>query len=85
MIVAAQRIFSRPLDGLGHEGHVKAESLDGGLVAYSITREGYNLLYHMSIVDEKLSGFFPQRENFDHLRRKHVERELTELLFRLSR
>jgi len=63
------------------EGYVKAES-HGGLVVYSITREGYSLLYHMSIVDEKLNGFFPQGEGFDHQRRREVEKGLIELLFR---
>src|SRR5713101_3219689 len=67
------------------EGYVKAESHGGGLVTYTITREGYNLLYHMSVVDEKLRGFFPLREGFDYLRRREVEKELTELLFRLPR
>jgi len=65
------------------KGYVRAESYDGGVVTYTITREGYYLLYHMSIVDEKLREFFPQREGFDHLRRREVEKELTELLFRI--
>ena len=74
------------LDFLVEKEYLARESRDGNAVRYFTSKEGYCLLYYLSVVHEKLAGFFPQRKGriFSGLARAEVERELTEMLFSFS-
>ena len=71
------------IDFLLDNQFLQGERSDVRTVRYLTTGEGYSLLYHLSVVYEKLVQFFPKRKGreFSQMGEAEVERELTEMMF----